>query len=57
MDELASLADPQWNPDFHLGLDYLWTILDESERKSFLEVAKSQHTSTAMSRHYGDHAA
>ena len=24
MDDLVSLADPQWNPDFHLGLDYLW---------------------------------
>ena len=52
MDELASLADSQWNPDFHLGLDYLWTILDEPERKSFLEIAKTKNTSTAMRAPY-----
>ena len=49
MDDLASLADSQWNPDFHQGLDYLWTIMDESDRKSFLEASKNQNTSTAMS--------
>ena len=50
MEDLASLADPQWNPDFHQGLDYLWTIMDESDRKSFLEAVKTKHKSTtAMS--------
>ena len=36
LEVLVSLVDPTWNPDLHQGLDYLWTIMDESERKVFL---------------------
>ena len=46
---LASMADCTWNPDLHQGLDYLWTIMNESERKSFLEGITTERTSTSMS--------
>ena len=48
-EDLAALTDSEWNPDFHQALDYLWPIMDESERKSFLDITKTQHSSTSMS--------
>ena len=49
MDILLTLADSGWNPDYHQALDYLWPIMDVSERKSFLDSTKSQRSSTSMS--------
>ena len=51
LEVLVSLTDPKWNPDLHRGLDYLWTIMDESERNAFLEgvTTDSELTSTSMS--------
>ena len=52
LEVLVSLVDFTWNPDLHQGLDYLWTIMDESERKSFLDgitTEVTERTSTSMS--------
>ena len=49
LEVLVSLVDPTWNPDLHQGLDYLWTIMNEFERRSFLEGITTERTSTAMS--------
>ena len=49
MEDLAAFADSEWNPDFHQALDYLWPIMDEAERKSFLNITKTQQSSSSMS--------
>ena len=49
LEVLLSLVDPTWKPDLHRGLDYLWTIMDESERESFLKGITTVSTSTSMS--------
>ena len=49
LEVLLSLVDPTWKPDLHRGLDYLWTIMDESERQSFLKGITTVSTSTSMS--------
>ena len=49
LEVLVSLTDSTWNPDLHRGLDYLWTIMDESERNAFLESITTEPTSTSMS--------
>ena len=43
------MVDTTWKPDMHKGLDYLWTIMNESERESFLKGIKTISTSTSMS--------
>ena len=47
--KLVSFTDSTWNPDLHRGLDYLWTIMDESERNAFLESITTEPTSTSTS--------
>ena len=49
MDTLLSLVDTTWYPNLHQGLDYLWTIMNESERESFLKGITTERTSTSMS--------
>ena len=49
LETLLSMVDPTWKPDMHKGLDYLWTIMNESERESFLKSIKTVSTSTSMS--------
>ena len=49
LEVLLSLVDPTWKPDLHRGLDYLWTIMDEFERESFLKGITTVSTSTSMS--------
>ena len=46
---LLSMVDSTWKPDLHKGLDYLWTIMDEFERESFLKGITTVSTSTSMS--------
>ena len=49
MDTLLTLVDTTWYPNLHQGLDYLWTIMNESERESFLKGITTERTSTSMS--------
>ena len=49
LEVLLSLVDPTWKPDLHRGLDYLWTIMNESERESLLKGIITVSTSTSMS--------
>ena len=49
LEVLLSMVDPTWKPDLHRGLDYLWTIMSESERESFLKGITTVSTSTSMS--------
>ena len=49
LETLLSMVDTTWKPDMHKGLDYLWTIMNESERESFLKGIKTVSTSTSMS--------
>ena len=49
LEVLLSMVDPTWKPDLHRGLDYLWTIMNESERESFLKGITTVSTSTSMS--------
>ena len=49
LEVLLSMVDPTWKPDLHKGLDYLWTIMDEFERESFLKGITTVSTSTSMS--------
>ena len=49
LEVLLSMVDPTWKPDMHKGLDYLWTIMNEFERESFLKGITTVSTSTSMS--------
>ena len=35
LETMVSMTDQTWKPDLHQGVDYLWTIMDESERAIF----------------------
>ena len=34
MEALLSMVDTTWHPNLHQGLDYLWTIMTDSERET-----------------------
>ena len=33
LEDLVEISDPTWNPDLHRGVDYLWAIMQDSERQ------------------------
>ena len=49
LEDLVAISDPTWNPDLHKGLDYLWAIMQVSEREAFLKGIAAQRESTSMS--------
>ena len=49
LEAMVSMTDQTWKPDLHQGVDYLWTIMQESERISFLQGVTTERTSTSMS--------
>ena len=49
LEDLLTITDSTWNPDLRQGLDYLWAIMQDSERKAFLRGLGAQQQSTSMS--------
>ena len=49
LEDLVKISDTTWNPELHQGLDYLWAIMQDSERESFLKGLAAQQESTSMS--------
>ena len=49
IEDLVAISDSTWNPDLHQGLDYLWAIMQVSEREAFLKGLAAQRESTSMS--------
>ena len=49
LEDLVTLSDTTWNPSLHQGLDYLWAIMQDKERESFLRGLRTQQESTSMS--------
>ena len=49
LEDLVEISDPTWNPDLHRGVDYLWAIMEDSERQAFLRGITQPQESTSMS--------
>ena len=49
LEDLVEISDPTWNPDLHRGVDYLWAIMQDSERQAFLTGITQPQESTSMS--------
>ena len=49
LEDLVEISDPTWNPDLHRGVDYLWAIMQDSERHAFLTGITQPQESTSMS--------
>ena len=46
---MVTISDPSWNPDLHPGVDYLWAVMQVSEREAFLRGFANRQESTSMS--------
>ena len=49
LEDLVEISDQTWNPDLHRGVDYLWAIMEDSERQAFLRDITQPQESTSMS--------
>ena len=49
LEDLVEISDQTWNPDLHRGVDYLWAIMEDSERQAFLGGITQPQESTSMS--------
>ena len=49
LEDLVEISDQTWNPDLHRGVDYLWAIMQDSERQAFLSDITQKQESTSMS--------